>query len=201
MAVASVDNIKNSSTVASINVIRYIDGLGQLVVDHIRDGFEPYMASFMFKLGSFECRSRDQQMREEISRVYSRFLTECVRNPHSRHNRRGKPILIGCQDWPVWKRHKEDRLIALPWEGVHWGAILLVPPRSRLKVGVKDHFETVKRNAYVLPGQPLSRIHIEHVSYRPEYATEYVFKSLKRGRCSIDDILILPLSESERPDY
>ena len=68
-----------------------------------------------------------------------------------------------------------------------------------MKVGVKEHFEIVNRKAYVRESMPLSRIHIKHISYRPRHITEYVLKSLTRRRCTPDDLVILPLSSSERP--
>lgn len=188
-AVASVD--------ASVDITQYIEGLGQLVEEHIKHGFEPCMLSFMFKLAMLNGRS--QQLHDEVNRVYSRFLTECVRNPWSEHNLDHRPVLIACPDWPVGKRYKQDQIKTLPWEGAHWGGVLLVPPRNNLNVGVKDHFETVKRKAYVRTGLPLSRVHVEHISYRPQLATKYVLKSLRRRRCTPDDLVVCPLSRSERP--
>jgi hypothetical protein len=196
--------INNENAVASVDasayINRYIDGLGRLVQDHIAQGYEPYLMTFMFKLGMLENQSTDQQMRGEVSRVYSRFLTECLRYPWSKHNVGNRPILIACPDWPVWKRNKQDQIKVLPWEGAHWGGILLVPPKNDLNVGVKDHFETVKRKAYIRAGLPLYRIHVEHISYRPSLATAYALKSLARRRCSFDDLLIFPLSKLERPE-
>jgi len=193
-SVASVD-----ATLPSVDVNRYIAGLGAWVQYWIDKGFEGYIATFMFRLSQLEGRAKDKMMREEIERVYSRFVTECVRYPWSERNRNNRPILIACQDWPVWKRNKKDRLVLLPWEGAHWGSVLLVPPWNRLKNGVKDHFETYQRSSYVRHGFPVSRIHIEHISYQPGLATEYVCKSLVRRRSTIDDLLILPFSELERP--
>lgn len=188
-AVASVD--------ASIDVSQYIEGLCQLVEDHINRGFEPYMITFMFKLAMLN--GRFQQMGNEVNRVYSRFLTECVRCPWSKHNVDNRPVLIACPDWPVRKRYRQDQIKMLPWEGAHWNGILLVPPKNRLIVGVKDHFETVNRRGYVRPEMPLSRIHVEHISYQPQLATEYVLKSLTRRRCSPDDLVVCQFSRSERP--
>jgi hypothetical protein len=65
---------------------------------------------------------------------------------------------------------------------------------------VKEHFETVNRKAYVRVGLPLSRIHVEPISYQPRLATEYLLKSLARGRCTPDELVIFPLSTSERPN-
>ena len=101
---------------------------------------------------------------EEVNRVYSRFLTECVRYPWSKRNMDNRPVLIACPDWPVRKRYKQDQMKMLPSEGANWHGILLVPPRNRLNAGVKEHFETENRKAYVRVGLPLSRIHVEPIS-------------------------------------
>ncbi len=188
-AVASVD--------ASVDIGQYIEGLWQIVEDHIKRGFEPYMLTFMFKLAMLNGSS--QQMSGEVNRVYSRFLTECVRNPWSKHNLHSRPVLIACPDYPVRKRSKKDQIKILPWEGAHWNGILLVPPKNKLKIGVKNHFETAKRKAYVRAGLPLSRIHVEPILYQPQLATEYVLKSLSRRRSTPDDLVICALSTSERP--
>jgi hypothetical protein len=194
-AIASVNDV-----ISSAEINRYIGGIGQMVTDYIERGFEPYMVTFMFKLAMLESGSKDQQMLDEINRVYGRFLTECVRNPWSERNQDNRPVLIACQDWPVWKKNKKDRLLSLPWEGAHWGSILLVPPWNRLKNGLKDHFDTYKRHVYVRPGMPLSRIHVQHIDYQPRLAVEYTLKSLVRRKCSLGDLLILPFSRSERPN-
>jgi hypothetical protein len=155
------------------------------------------MINFMFKLAMLN--GQTLAMRDEVNRVYSRFLTECARNPWSEHNVDNRPVLIACPDWPVWKRYTRDQIKTLPWEGPHWNGILLVPPKNKLKVGVKDHFETVERKAYVRAGLPLSRIHVQHISYNLRRAVQYVLKSLARGRCTRDDLVICRLSRSERP--
>jgi hypothetical protein len=154
------------------------------------------MITFMFKLAKLNGGFR--QMGDEVNRVYSRFLTECVRRPWSRRNVHDRPVLLACPDWPVRKKYKQDQIKRLPWEGAHWNGILLVPPKNRLMVGVKEHFERVNRKAYVRTGLPLSRIHIEHISYQPRLATKYILKSLGRKRCSSDELTIFPFSRSER---
>jgi hypothetical protein len=192
--VASVDTSLSSKEIAS-----YLDGLTSLVEQRLSDGFEPYIMTFMFKLARLAEGVRAGQVIEgEVSRVYARFLTECVRHPWSQGNANNRPVLIGCRDWPVNKSVKQDRLIALPWEGEHWAGILLVPPINRFKTGVKQHFEHYRRSAYIRSGHALSRIHIEHITYRPSLAVEYTFKSLTRRRCSIDDVLICPAASCER---
>jgi hypothetical protein len=190
--------MRNNKAVASVDIDLYIEGMGQLVQDHIECGCEPYLITFMFKLAMLN--GPFQAMSDEVNRVYSRFLTECVRSPWSKQNMHNRPVLVACPDWPVRKRYKQDQIKMLPWEGAHWHGILLVPPKNRLNAGVKEHFETINRKAYVRHGMALSRIHVEHISYQPRLATKYVLKSLARGRCSPDDLVVCPISRFERPD-
>jgi hypothetical protein len=185
-------------TVSSVEIAYYVAGLAVWAGYWIERGFKPYMVTFMFRSSVLSSRYADKLMGAEVERIYSRFLTECLRCPWSERNRDNRPILIACQDWPVGKRKKKDQLVLLPEEGPHWGSLLLVPPLNRLKTSVEDHFEAQRLNAYVRPSLPISRIHVEPISYGIELATEYVCKSLVRRRCSIDDLVILPVSKSER---
>jgi hypothetical protein len=192
--------LNNNSNVASVDINRYIDGLEEMVEMYVNEGFEPYMIGFMFRLSLLNKSASGQIIESEIRRVYSRFLTEIVRYPWSKGNIGNRPILIACRDWPVGKGKKAGNPICLPHEGVHAGGILLVPPRNNLKTGVKDHFEAVKRKAYVRRGFPLSRIHIQHMDHPYGRAIDYSFKSLKRRRCTFADVIFLPDSQSERPN-
>jgi hypothetical protein len=190
---------KYEERVASADINRYIDGLGEMVNRFITAGFEPYMISFMFRLSPSNVAPSPRMITNEIDRVYSRFLTEAVRYPWSKANADNRPILIACADWPVFKWKRISGSIYLPHEGIHAGGILLVPPRNNLKTGVKDHFETVKRKAYVRPGLLLSRVYIQHMDHSYEVVVDYSFKSLKRRRCTFDDLIVMPKSRSERP--
>ena len=138
-AVALVD----SKFVTSVDINQIITSFGEWVAGYMRSPhcFEPYMISFMFKATYLENGIKDQQMRDEIFRVYGRFLTECVRYPWSERNRGNRPILLACPDWPVWKKDSNHQKQVLPSEGVHWAGILLVPPRNKLDGDVKTHFE------------------------------------------------------------
>jgi hypothetical protein len=197
-AFASVDGSTSNNQLHNV-VKNYGDWTKRL----IDDGFEPYIATFKFNYRILKNwieesgSSCDESMRKEITRVYSRFLTECVRYPNSPRNAHNRPILFGCQDFPVVKQRKLDLLINLPQQGMHWGSILMVPPRPRLKHSVKDHFEGAKRDVYIRPDHPLSQVHIEHITYRPSQAVAYTLKAILNRRAHMDDILVLPRSRAE----
>jgi hypothetical protein len=188
---------RNSQQVASVDINNYIEGIHQFVRQSMRVGFEPYIATFLFRsLPSSEVAAKNIMV-EEIRGVYGRFLTEVVRNPWSEQNRCNRPILIGCPDWPVAKGIKGRIKQRVGATGIHFAGVLLIPPVNRLKRGVADHFKQ-KQKAYVWPGRRLERIHIDHIDGEVRRAVDYTFKSLKRRRCEIDDVILLPWSKDEK---
>jgi len=188
--------MKYNAQVASVDTDTYIKGIGDMIETYVSKGYEPYMMTLIFNIS--RCRITPQEIENAVYKVYGRFLTEVVRNPWSENNSDKRPILIGCPDWPVFKREgSQIDAASLSNDGVHFGSMLLVPPFVRLKTGVPDHFE-VKRKAYVRPGGMLSRIHLKHVHRTPGAVTAYVLKSLTKTRCGSDDLIVLPRSRSER---
>lgn len=183
---------RNDRELASVDAQQYVDGLAKMTLDYIDDGFEGYMTTFMFRSLPNNDNIAKNVMRNEITRVYGRFLTEVVRNPWSKKNRNSRPVLLGCPDWPVPKAKKTSAKIG--GTGIHFGSILLIPPFNRLVMGVKDHFE---RKSVYTRSDYLQRIDTTHVGGDFEKAVGYTFKSLTRRRCTIDDILILPSASTE----
>ncbi len=125
----------------------FILGMIQLSEQYVRRGYVPYMITFMFPFGQDGSPAQLLVINYEVARVYTRFLTEVVRRSKSDHGRSIRPILIGCSDWYVYKRRVKARNSTGHPTGVHAAGILLVPPRNRLRTGVKDHFESAKRLA------------------------------------------------------
>jgi len=183
--------------VASCDMNDYVDGLSELIDDHIDRGFKAYIMTFLFRnLPSSEATSKEV-MTSEVRRVFGRFITEVVRNPWSKGSVDRRPVLIGCPDWPVPKsgvgsKHRVNG------SGIHFAGILLVPRVGRLKTSAKRHFHDDRRS-YVSPGQSLERIHLERIKKGTSRTVCYNFKSLLRRRCDSDDLLVLPDSLSERP--
>jgi hypothetical protein len=187
---------RNSYQFASVDLVRYIDGLATMVRHYVKQGYEPYILTFQFRSLPDSDQASKDAMAREVERVYARFLTEVVRNPWSERNANSRPVFIGCPDWPVHKK-KHRRLFTDAQSGIHFAGILLLPPFNRLKAGVKHHFQD-KRSAYIRRPHRLSSIHVEHVDTDVEKVVEYSFKALKHRRCHFDDIMVLPKSRSER---
>jgi hypothetical protein len=94
-------------------------------------------------------------------------------------------------DFPVPKHAKTSLQDVTLNGGLHMQGIALLPPASRLNAGLDRHF-AAHQALYVRSGFPLCRLHAEAILQTPEIATEYVLKSIRRGRVSGDQILLLP---------
>jgi hypothetical protein len=88
------------------------------------------------------CNQR--QMTRELERIYSIFITRVVRRPQSKTAIERLPILICAPDFPVPKyihSKKSSIQYAAINESLHYYGILLVPPRSRLRVSAETQNE------------------------------------------------------------
>jgi hypothetical protein len=172
-----------------------IDACNQMVQSRMNDGWDAYFVTFMFRPLSGSHSSIVIRMNHAIEQYYATFLTRVVRRPLSKCE---KPILIAMADFPVRKRKNKSSISDVKInDGLHFHAILLIPPKSRLKTSVKEHFRE-NEAMYLKNRQLIDRIDIESiVTKSPDRVTDYMFKSLKRGLSYDRHILILPKASSE----
>jgi hypothetical protein len=72
-----------------------------------------------------------------------------------------------------------------------------MPPASRLKESLADHFEG-KRDLYAGSGTSIQRIHVERVVEDESRVVDYVFKAIRNGRLSYDEaVVVLPRARAE----
>ena len=181
-----------------IDAGRIVAGYVELIQRRIADGFTPYFVTFMFHPLPGGPAAIVAQMRREVERVYSTLVTRVVRDPRSPAAVGRLPLLIGCVDLPVRKTTKVQLRDVAVNGGLHVHAVLLIPARSRLRVPVVEHFA---RGPYLVPGRPLARLDVRPIGFAPEVATDYMMKSLRSGRLSYDDaVLVLPRCVDELPD-
>jgi hypothetical protein len=167
------------------------------VEDRVRyDGWNAYLVTFMFHPifpdGRREVRLK--AMQDNICRFYSNLVTRVVRKPNSPLNLHKRPRMIAAPDYPVFKHTKIGIEAATINDGLHVHAILVVPLKSRLKVDVSTHVDQ-KPYLYVKP--PLRNIHFEPIENNAKRVTDYMMKSVKRGRCRWEDVFLLPKSPTE----
>lgn len=177
------------------DIDQMIDGLAELTRQRVDAGFEPSLLSFMFARLPGSPSAVVRRMREEATRVYSALITRVVRDP--RRSAGSLPIMIASPDAPVPKRSRPLAVNVVQNGGVHMHGVLLLPPRSRLKTTIAEHFNA---NEGIYLGRTLERIDVRPITHAPERVVDYVLKGLRRRRFDLDDVLILPRSISELAD-
>jgi hypothetical protein len=173
-----------------------VAGYSQLVTDRVEDGWSCYLVTFMFSQIFAPRTAVMDRMKDEVQRVYSTLLTRVHKKPRTASTDE-LPMLIGALDLRV---HKRDRSLASLFarnNGLHFHAIILLPPTSRLKESLVDHF---RDRPYLYAGKMsrVERIDVRPVTHDHERVVDYVFKTVLNGRLEHDDaILVLPRARKE----
>lgn len=173
-----------------------VDGYTQLVTDRVRAGWSCNLVTFMFSQLPGPRPAVIDRMKDEVHRIYSTLLTRVHRKPKTVATDE-LPVLIGAVDLNVHKHNKLSGPIVLCNGGLHVHALMLMPPTSRLKESLADHFRD-KRSLYVGFGSSCQRIHVGRVVDTHERVVNYVLKTVLNGRLSYDDaVVLLPRSRGE----
>lgn len=170
-------------------------GYKQLVVDRVREGWHPYLATLMYAPLRGKPQAVIAQMHDEAERVYRIFLPRVVRKPLSSNALGRLPILIAGPDGPVGKSDKPLTTVAVN-QGIHIHGVLLVPPVSRLPLPADEHFRR-QQALYVRDQSRLRRVDVRRVDDDVGRVVDYALKGVKRGRFQVDDILVLPRATAE----
>jgi hypothetical protein len=117
-----------------------VNAYGSWVTEYIDEGWGGYLVSFLFHPMRGSTRGIAVQMEKEVERVYATFLTRVVRKPPSDCKRDLLPRWFVCPDYPVPKHRKSDLAEITVNHGRHMHGIGLMPPVSRMKVGLDRHF-------------------------------------------------------------
>jgi hypothetical protein len=187
-------------------------GYKKLAAERVAAGWRPSIVSMMFRRLSPMHGPVLAQMFREAELVYRTFVTRVVRRPLSSRSVDQLPVMILLPDASVGKRDKPLARIELNGGGLHLHGVLLVPPRSRLRVTAAEHFRRCQslyvreRSLLECTGErrervwPLERVDVVPVERTVERAVEYVLKGLPRRRCTVDDALVLPRTLAEMRD-
>jgi hypothetical protein len=173
-----------------------VDGYTRLVTDRVRAGWSCNLVTFLFSQLPGTRTAVINRMKDEVHRIYSTLLTRVHRKPRTASTDE-LPVLIGAMDLPVHKHSKLSGPMVLCNGGLHVHALMLMPPTSRLKESLADHFRD-KRNLYAGSGSSIQRIDVRRVVENHERVVDYVLKTVLNGRLSFDEaVLVLPRSRDE----
>src|ERR1700722_5680545 len=159
---------------------------------------EAYFVNFMFRQLPGKESTKIAIMTKEVTRFHGLLKRQIVRKPDKPGWRDLVPALIGAPDFPVPKSAKTDVRLFQVNDGLHFNAVVLLPPRfeapqitgirqSRLKESLVVHVKR-KENEYLT--DKLYRIHVTPL-VKDSTMANYTLKAFVRGRISSADILIL----------
>jgi hypothetical protein len=178
-----------------------VDAYALKVKDYLVMGWDGYIFTVMFHHLSGPRDTKLVQMNQEVERIYNRLGTRMVRNPRSPKWTGHLPVGVFIPDLPVPKsRNGKKSTIADVSinDGLHIHGILLANRWGRIRQRLEDYFE---RNVDHFATGRVRSIHVEPITYRPEKAVRYVFKSLLRRTATPDDVRVLNWGGSaHRPD-
>jgi len=173
-----------------------VDGFTHMVIDRVNGDWSCHLMTFPFSELPGPRGAVIQAMKDELQRVYSTFVTRTNRKPRTASPDE-LPILIGTADLQVYKRNPTSSPLILCNGGLHFHALLLVPPYTRLDVPVEQHFRDY-RDMYLGKRRLIRGLDVRPVTETHERVVDYVFKTILRGRVSYDEgILLLPRAHDE----
>jgi len=173
-----------------------VDGYTQLVTDRVRAGWSCNLVTFLFSQLPGPRTAIISRMKDEVHRIYSTLLTRVHRKPRTASTDE-LPVLIGAMDLPVYKRDKASDPMVLCNGGLHFHALLLMPPASRFKGSLADHFRE-KHELYAGSEKSIQRIDVRPVVSDHGRVVDYVLKTVLNGRLSYDEaVLVLPKTGGE----
>ena len=174
---------------------KLIDGYAEMVQERLERGFTPTLLSFMFRELGGSAAGKQQQMRRAVERTYARHLTHIWRRPDAK-DLSDLPLWFGTPDRPVFKHFPDHLANIVINDGLHMPMAALTPPASRLGTSLEGHIDDHQSRYFPACGL-LHRIHATEVTETPDIVVGYVMKSVPRGRCGGDELLVLPRTRSE----
>ena len=139
-----------------------VQGYTEMVTDRIDKGWTCNLVTFLFSQLPGKRSAIVGQMKDEIQRVYSTLVTRVHRKPRTASPDE-LPVMIAAADLPVYKRDPTSSPTVLCNGGLHFHAVLLVPPRTRMADFVTEHFRS-SEELYRGRRRAITAIHVEPVT-------------------------------------
>ncbi|KQP52476.1 hypothetical protein ASF41_12560 [Methylobacterium sp. Leaf111] len=190
-------NVPHEGQSRSNQIHQLTGGYGQIAVDLAAEGWSPYLLVLKFRHLGGRRSSVIAQMHHEAERAYDWILTRVWKHPYAAGRQALLPRWILAPDVPVAKREKVSVRSLLPNGGLHLQGVAVMPPGSRMREGLDVHL--AQESARYCPrGGCLISLHATAITRDLGYVHRYNFKALQRGRATEDEVLLLPISASER---
>jgi hypothetical protein len=172
-----------------------IAAYGDWFKQHLDLGWDGYFITIMFDNIIGSIGTRVQVMKKEIYKLYGRVATRAVRKPRSGKWAPLLPKAIFVPDVPAYKQSRYKLRDVTVNDGIHFHGVMVVNKQARFKEPL--HLFMTDPRLYV--GTKICRIHVEPITSKVVFVTDYAGKAIKRERFPIDDVLVLPMTTSELP--
>jgi len=176
-----------------------IDGFIDMAEERQNRGFDGYFLSFMFNPLPGSDRAKQKTMEEEVIATYHKLLTRTFRHPKNVAAMH-KPFWLAAPDLPVpkIKKKKDNYRDTVVNDGLHYHAIAMTPPGTRMKVPLSDfiNHEQIKFSGI---DRYLFRLHALPIETDLARIVRYALKALLTRSFDLDCLLVLPRAQSERP--
>jgi hypothetical protein len=167
-----------------------------LVTDRIHDGWSCHLVTILFSQLPGPQNVVIDRMKDEVQRIYSTLVTRVHTKPRKAPTDE-LPVLVGAADLPVYKRDRSSAPKVFCNGGLHFHALVLIPPASRLKESLPDHFDQ-NSGLYAGSGNTIRRIDVRPVIEDHGRVVDYVLKTILNDRLSYDEaVLVLPRARGE----
>ena len=140
------------------------DAYAAMVEMYVRQGFTPYLLTFMFNQLPGHPAAIEAQMDATIDRLYGLFVTRIRRRPNSSFAQGWLPIWLLATDLPVYKRTKQSLCDVTVNGGLHKQGFALHPPYARDGKTLVEHFEELQ-DAYKRHFPEINEIHLKPVTH------------------------------------
>ncbi|MER9094730.1 hypothetical protein NKI34_27305 [Mesorhizobium sp. M0700] len=195
------------------------EGHTQMIRERMLSGGHATLLTFMFNHVRGSELNVAQQMREAVETTYSTILKHCFRKPQNVPILK-MPLWICTPDYPIHKDGKYHFRDIVINEGRHIHVIAVMPPDTKMKQSLDEHFE--ENQKYAGEDRLLMRIHSRKISdelafvtsdgnktnkaRRPrkeeirdelQYLVGYARKGIKTPRVGTDGWFVLPRTHSE----
>jgi hypothetical protein len=172
-----------------------ISAYAGFIDEKLDDGWRAYLLTFTFNQLPGKPVTAREIMRQELERMYATMVTRLVRKPRSPAAQELLPKWICFPDRPVPKGVRESLERIAPNDGVHFHAIAVFHPKSRIRA-IRKHVRQYQ-GLYLGNGGKVARVDAARIRKTPERATDYALKSYSRGRYDADDFVVFPRSVTE----
>jgi hypothetical protein len=174
-----------------------ISAYAAFIDDKLDDGWRAYLLTFTFNQLPGKPVTAREIMRQELERMYATMVTRVIRKPRSPAAQELLPKWICFPDRPVPKGVRESPDRIAPNDGVHFHAIAVFHPKSRIRT-IRRHVRQYQA-LYMGHGGKVAGMDAVRIRRTSERATDYALKSYSRRRYDSDDFVIFPRSVTELP--